>query len=37
MKPIDFKSSTYFDFDVQNNDEDANSKVGHTLEYQNIK
>ena len=37
MKPIDFNSSIYFDFDVENNDEDTNSKVGHMWEYQNIK
>ena len=29
MKPTDFNSSAYFDFDVKNNDEDAKSKVGH--------
>ena len=29
MRPIDFRSSAYFDFDVENNDEDAKSKVVH--------
>ena len=27
IKPIDFKSSTYFDFDVENNDEDPKFKM----------
>ena len=29
MKPADVKSSTYTDFDIENNDKDPNFKVGH--------
>ena len=28
MKPVDFESDTYIDFDVENNDEDPNFEVG---------
>ena len=28
MKPADVKSSTYTDFDIENNDKDPNFKVG---------
>ena len=28
MKPIGFKTSTYSDFDIENNDKDSKSRVG---------
>ena len=39
MKPTDVKSSTYIDFDVENNDKDPKFKVGDHIrifEYKNI-
>ena len=39
MKPVDLKSSTYIDFDVENNDEDPKFEVGDLLrisQYKNI-
>ena len=37
MKPVDVKSSTYFDSSKENNNNDPNLKLVILLEYQNTK
>ena len=37
MKPVDVKSSTYFDFSKENMEKTLNLKLVILLEYQNIK
>ena len=37
MKPADVKSSTYFDFNKENNKEDPEFRVGDHVGYQNMK
>ena len=37
MKPVDVKSSTYIDFDKENNDKDPEFKVGHHVRISKYK
>ena len=37
MKPFNVNSSTYIDFDIENNDKDPKFKVSIMWEYRNIK
>ena len=37
MKPIDVKSSTYIDFDKENNDKDPEFKVGYHVRISKYK
>ena len=37
MKPIDVKSSTYIDFDKENNDKDPEFKVGYHIRISKYK
>ena len=37
MKPVDVKSSTYIDFDKENNDKDPEFKVGYHVRISKYK
>ena len=37
MKPVDVKSSTYIDFDKENNDKDPEFKVGYHIRISKYK
>ena len=37
MKPVDVKSSTYIDFDKENNDKDPEFKVGYHVRISKCK